>query len=181
MPPKKDSKTGTKKETSKKTTTKSNSKFFCGYGPVPRGKERGTPEQCVAANQIRYYGFVKIDPRLMETMKTSDLVKEQMALKKLEGDGQLIIKNHKRIKMLLSIHEPGTKKHKAAEKQLDDLLKKRDKLLVKIRTQKKVVENAEKEHKLREKSLKKTTSKKTVAKKPAKSSAKTSKKSKTKK
>jgi len=64
--------------------------MYCGIGKIPRGKTRGTPEYCVQSNQIRYYGLEKIDKNLLKRAKglTSDLIKEQLKLKKIEDEAK---------------------------------------------------------------------------------------------
>lgn len=39
---------------------------YCGKGPVPKGKKRGSAEYCLMNNQVRYYGVEKIDKKLLK-------------------------------------------------------------------------------------------------------------------
>ena len=66
--------------------------MYCGIGPIPKDKTRGTPEYCVRTNQVRYYGLMQIDKKLLNQAKgkTTDLIKEQLKLKKIE-DKHLVI------------------------------------------------------------------------------------------
>lgn len=52
------------------------SKSYCGCGPVPKGRKRGTKEECVESNQVRYYGLVKVEPK--------DLIKSKANIEKIE-------------------------------------------------------------------------------------------------
>lgn len=59
------------------------SKIYCGVGDVPEDKIRGTAEQCVGKNQVRYYGLKKISKSALDTVKLGDLMQEEMKLRKL--------------------------------------------------------------------------------------------------
>ena len=41
-------------------------KKYCGIGPVPKGRTRGNMIECAKNNQIRYYGYKKVDAKVME-------------------------------------------------------------------------------------------------------------------
>lgn len=43
------------------------SKIYCSIGKVPKGKRLGSMKECIQANQIRYYGVKKIDPKLLKS------------------------------------------------------------------------------------------------------------------
>lgn len=136
--------------------------YYCGMGPVPKGKIRAPPEYCLKNNQVRYYGIVAIDPELLNTIKTktTNLVKEQLKLKKIEDDAKLLIKEVKNIKIILEDDEAKPAKIKKAQKRMDELLAKRDKLVKKLKAQKAVVEAAEAEEQMQsEKSESKSVSK----------------------
>jgi len=57
-------------------------KTYCGVGTVPVGSERGTAEQCMKSNQIRYYGIkkVKLDSlkKVKEVAKKESIYKQEM-------------------------------------------------------------------------------------------------------
>lgn len=40
-------------------------KIFCGINKIPKGKKRGTVFECGKAKQIRYYGMVVIDKKVL--------------------------------------------------------------------------------------------------------------------
>ena len=42
---------------------------YCGIDEVPKGKKRGTLEECTAAGQLRYYGIKKIDAKKVAKTK----------------------------------------------------------------------------------------------------------------
>jgi len=130
--------------------------MFCGVGDPPKGRERGTPEFCVQTNQVRYYGLVPIDKRLLITAKgkTSSLIKEQLKLRRLEDDAKLLVNNVKNVKLILSNDNAKPSKIKAAENKLKQLFLKRDKLVAQLSKQKTVVKNLESEAKEAIKALK---------------------------
>jgi len=47
----------------------SKNKTYCGVGPVPKGKSRGSMKECVELGQVRYFGVKKVDPKLLETLE----------------------------------------------------------------------------------------------------------------
>lgn len=149
--------------------------MYCGIGNIPKGKTRGTPEYCVRANQVRYYGLEKIDKKILKEAKgkTTDLIKEQLKFKKIEDDAKSLIKDVKNIKIILEDESAKPTQLKNAQKKMDELLIKRDKLIKKLKDQKKVVENLEKQEK---KSAKPTKSKYTKSKSTKSSSGSKTKK-----
>lgn len=132
-------------------------KMYCGVNQIPKGKIRGTPEYCVQTNQVRYYGIVAIDPKLLKTAKgkTTDLIDEKLKLAKIQSDVKLLLKEYKRLKIILENKNASKSEIKKANKQLDKLLEKRDKLVVKLKKQGKIVEQLEKAQKKEEKAVKK--------------------------
>jgi hypothetical protein len=149
--------------------------MYCGVGPIPKGKIRGTPEYCVQTNQVRFYGLEAIDESLLKQAKgkTSNLIKEQLKLKKIEDDAKILIKDVKNVKLILEENATPAQQKKA-QKKMDDLLVKRDGLIKKLKTQKQVVETLEKEEKRKKASKKKSSGSKT---KKKSSGSKTKKKS----
>ena len=157
--------------------------MYCGSGKIPKGKILGTPEYCVQTNQIRYYGIEKIDKDLLKSAKgrTTDLTKEQLKLKRLEDDAQILIKNVKKLKIILEDDNSKPSQLKAAQKRMDEIIVQKDKLIKKLKTQKKIVDVAIKNEKiLNEKMLNEKNNKKKSSKsksKNKKSSGSKSKKS----
>lgn len=123
----------------------SSENYYCGMGPVPKGKIRAPPEYCLKNNQVRYYGIVAIDPELLKTVskKGTNLVKEQLKLKKIEDDAKILLKEVKNIKIVLEDADAKPSRTKKAQKRMDELVAKRDKLVKRLETQKLVVEAAE--------------------------------------
>ncbi|AEX61856.1 hypothetical protein CE11_00724 [Megavirus courdo11] len=78
--------------------------MYCGIGKIPKGKIRGTPEYCIEANQVRYYGLKKIDSNLLSMSKgrKTDLVRQQLKLKRIEDDAKILIKEVKNIKLIIN-------------------------------------------------------------------------------
>lgn len=147
--------------------------MYCGIGKLTKGKIRGTPEHCIRTNQVRYYGIESIDPDLIPQAKgqASDLLKEQLKLKRIEDDAKGLIKEAKLVKIILEDDSATKSQQKKAQKKMDELLIKRDKLVKKIKSQKDIVlalETEAKEKEEREKK-KKTPSKKTSTKKKSSS------------
>uniref|UniRef100_A0A6G6ABS2 Uncharacterized protein n=1 Tax=Borely moumouvirus TaxID=2712067 RepID=A0A6G6ABS2_9VIRU len=120
--------------------------MYCGIGKIPKNKIRGTAEYCLEANQVRYYGLKKIDPDLlsMTTSKKSNLVKEQLKLKRLQDDAKILIKEVKNVDLVLNDDMARESNVKRARKRKDELLVKRDKLVTKIKAQREVVRKLEK-------------------------------------
>ena len=54
---------------------------YCGIDEVPKGKKRGTLEECTAAGQLRYYGIKKIDAKKVAKTKA-----ETKSTKKKQND-----------------------------------------------------------------------------------------------
>ena len=154
--------------------------MYCGIGPVPKGKVRGTPEYCIQTNQIRYYGLVAIDPSLLKKAKgsTSSLIKEQLKLKKLTDDAKILIKDVKNIKVILDDDRTRPAQQKKAQKRMDELLAKRDRLTKRLKAQQAAVEALEQEEASEKKKSSKTKgkSKGKSTKKVNKSGSKTSRK-----
>ncbi|AGC02111.1 putative low complexity protein [Acanthamoeba polyphaga moumouvirus] len=120
--------------------------MYCGIGKIPKGKIRGTPEYCLEANQVRYYGLKKIDPDLlsMTTSRKSSLVKEQLKLKRLQDDAKILIKEVKNVDLVLNDDMARESNIKRARKRKDELLIKRDKLVTRIKKQREIVKALEK-------------------------------------
>ena len=130
--------------------------MFCGLGTVPKGKVRAPPEYCLQKKQVRYYGKVAIDSELLEqySKKETSLFKEQMKLKKIEDQAKKLIREVKRLKITLTDDEATNSQIKQAQKRMDAILKQRDKLIKRLKEQKDMVTNLEKEEKKKKKNKK---------------------------
>lgn len=119
--------------------------MYCGIGPVPRGKVRGTPEYCIQTNQVRYYGLKKIDKSLLKNLKgsTTDLTKEKMKLRKIQDEAKILIKEVKKLRIILDNSDAKDSQIKKSQKRLDELLVKRDALLKKLKRQQKIIKSIE--------------------------------------
>ncbi len=65
-------------------------KVYCGVGKVPKKAKRGSAVQCGQQKQIRYWGVMKVDPRLLNSLKTGktskvDRMKLIIEVSKLRG------------------------------------------------------------------------------------------------
>lgn len=122
--------------------------MFCGIGKVPKNKTRGTPEYCINNNQVRYYGLVGIDEKLLDKYKktkTQDLQKELMKSRKLGWDAQYLVKQANNLKVIINNKDERPSKIKSAEKKLEGIRKKRDVLLAKIKKQNEIVKELTKQ------------------------------------
>lgn len=127
--------------------------MFCGVGPVPKGKIRGTAEYCASKHQIRYYGLVKIDPKLLEKIekKKRNLLTEQIKLKKIEDKAKILVKESGKIKAIISNDKSKDSEIAKAEKRLVEIKKIRDKLLEQLNNQKSIVNEVKKQQQQDEK------------------------------
>lgn len=141
--------------------------MYCGISKVPKGKRRGTAEECIKANQIRYYGLNELDPDLLKPKKkkkkTKDLQEEQQKLYILQQKAKKLVKEFSLIKIILDHPDSTDRQIKKANTALKNILPKRDKLLVKLKNQKKIVIALEKEKE--EENKQKARKKKTIKKK----------------
>lgn len=138
--------------------------YYCGIGKVPRGKVLAPVEYCIQHNQVRYYGLVAIDRKLLTEAKgqTNDLNKEKIKLTKIKADIKILLKDFSTNKIILE-NKDGSQRPsniKKAEAKRLLLLKKRDKLKKQYNTQAKIIENLEKEEKRAAKEAKKEKKKK---------------------
>jgi hypothetical protein len=107
--------------------------IFCGIGPVPKNKRRGTAKQCLDAKQVRYYGKHKIDPKLLEkvVVHVINFEKEKAKLRKLEYEAKAFIRSFQALKI-----EHDEKPHlKTLQKKMKAALAKRTKLVNGIKKQ----------------------------------------------
>jgi len=112
--------------------------MFCGITPIPKGKRRGTPEYCAAAKQIRYYGLVPIDPKLLgkKPPTPSEIAtKEIINHRKLLNQAQLLVNKAQQYKLIINDPKTSVKKRNIAQKSFDTLLMKREPLKKKIHKQ----------------------------------------------
>lgn len=132
--------------------------MYCGIGKIPKGKIRGTPEYCIEANQVRYYGLKKIDSNLlsMSKSKKTDLIKQQLKLKRIEDDAKILIKEVKNIKLIINDDLARESSKKKAKKRMDELLVKRDNLVKRLKKQREFVKQIEKEERDAEEQIKKS-------------------------
>lgn len=117
--------------------------MYCGIGKIPKGKERGTVDQCFNNRQVRYYGEVAIDPDVLNKRKNKkrspDLQKEQLKLKKLEDDGKILVKEYNNLRIIADDDNSKISDVNRAKKRMKQLLQKRDKLVKKLKLQQDVV------------------------------------------
>ena len=127
-----------------------NSDMYCGIGPIPKGKVAGTQEYCIQTKQVRLWGKNKIDKNKLSeaSRKTPDLVKEQLKLKKIEDNAKILIKEVRNLKVILEREDVRPSDLKKAQKRMDELLIKRDKLVKQLKTQQKIVKAAEEEERM---------------------------------
>lgn len=115
--------------------------FYCGVNNPPRGKVRGTPEQCLGAKQVRYYGVEKINPRLLKKEDGPDLTKERLKLKNLEDKGKKILRETTNLKIIIDDPTERASKIRKASKRLKVLNEQRVKLIKKLKNQKAIIDS----------------------------------------
>ncbi len=81
---------------------------YCGINNVPKDKHRGSMKECIEKGEVRYYGYKKIDKRLVENIKAKKfkkLHKTQLYAKKGELTGKI-----KKLKEKIQNEKDPTKK-----------------------------------------------------------------------
>lgn len=148
------------------------SKIYCGISEVPKGKKRGSMQECAEKNQIRYYGEKKVDKKIIDSMmetkifgKSGNIEKQFDNLKiKLAG----MISKMKNLTRKID-DEEDKKGIKKLEKEKTDLEKEIDKSRDKLIALKKKIETQKKQKRISSaKKQKKSTKRKSTKKKSAK-------------
>lgn len=139
--------------------------MYCGIGPVPKGKERGTAEYCANNKQIRYFGLEKLTDDVIKQLlnkkkKEKTLLQEQFALKKLEDRGKMLLNKVKNLTVIIENPDERPSKVKSADKELVLVKKQINTLLKKYKSQKKLVKKMEEDQEKKEKATKKKSKKK---------------------
>ena len=98
---------------------KDNYDYYCGAGDLPRGKTRAPLDYCIQHNQVRYYGLVAIDKKLLTEMKTGvgSLTKEKIKLQGLSSDAKLLMGEFKGLKLVLKNPNIKSSDKKKAQKR----------------------------------------------------------------
>jgi len=147
----------------------SKDEIYCGVGDVPKGMRRGTPEECINKNQIRYYGLVAIDPSLIEaTKKKLDYDKEMVKFQimKIQIDG--FRKKALKLMRILDSDKTKEKDKKVAQKEIDKMKKQKDVLLKRFEDQERLVAELKKDKIREQKELEKANKKANELKKETK-------------
>lgn len=110
--------------------------FFCGIGNVPKGKKRGTAQQCYNAKQVRYYGVEAIDSSLFKPKSRDNLVKEQIKLRKLIDKAKILKNNVKKMDAIIGADKSTAKQKENAKKQRAKLVASAKKLVEDMKKQK---------------------------------------------
>lgn len=115
--------------------------IYCGIAKPTSGKELGTAEECVAANQVRYYGIVKIDKSILRDGKTKkkNMVHEQLKLRKLYDDAKILVNDYGKQNLIIEAETATKAEVRAAKNRIKKLVEQKDKLQARIKRQKKVV------------------------------------------
>lgn len=66
---------------------------YCGKGPVPKGRTRGSAEYCLRSNQVRYYGVKKIDDKMLKDYESGEKIKSREA--ELIKYNEIVFKHNK--------------------------------------------------------------------------------------
>lgn len=119
---------------------------YCGALKVPKGRKRGTDDECIAMKQLRYYGIVKADPNKKSMAKVKDELED--AKFKLR-DIQIFIK---KAMEEAAYSDKILKSEKSSKVQLDRAKKDRpkikaklDKLISELAIRRKIVDDLKKE------------------------------------
>ena len=64
------------------------SKPYCGVNDPPKGRTRGTAEQCAKSGQIRYYGLEKVDKETIAKPKAKAKATPETNMEKVERQYQ---------------------------------------------------------------------------------------------
>jgi hypothetical protein len=121
------------------------SNIYCGIKPVPKGKELGTAEQCIKANQTRYWGVKPLDAQLLneKNSKKPNLIQEQLKLRKYYDDAKVLMKEYKNLKIIADSEKVSNSERKKAETRMNKLLQKKEVLKKNIEKQSKYVKQLE--------------------------------------
>lgn len=91
-------------------------KTYCGAKKVaPKGKKFGNMKECSENRQVRRYGVLKADPKIITVKKKKGLTKHQILLKKVKFRGQ-----KRKLKEDIK-YEKDDKKKKALKEQLKNV------------------------------------------------------------
>jgi hypothetical protein len=106
-------------------------KKYCGVKPVPKGYELADPEYCIKTNQVRYYGLVQIDPKLLKQVESgAQLPKEREKLRIMEIKLKGLDKKRQDTIKIAKIHHNIKKDPKATEKEKKTAEKEYNKLKI---------------------------------------------------
>lgn len=116
---------------------------YCGIGKIPKGKKRGTVEQCIKANQIRYYGLekIKLDDINKTKKKKLDYDAEVIKRTNLLTQAKNLLEKIKTAKAIIAIEDIPAKKRKQAKDDLAYYFIKRDTIIKKLKQQDKIVKD----------------------------------------
>lgn len=123
---------------------------YCGIGPIPKNKIRGTIEECLNAKQVRYWGIEKIPKNVIDAQKKDKktLQAEMLKMKSLEGKAKKLIDDVKKYKLILDTKTKQKKKiSNIDQKKGNKLLNKRDLLIKQIKRQGKLIERLKEQEK----------------------------------
>lgn len=118
---------------------------YYGARPVPPGKRRGTLQEALNANQIRYYGAVAIPKEQLnkpvkKKKKEKDLVTEQLKLRRYQQEIKILIQEAQTINVTRRDPNASAKKKAAANKKMANIKKRKEAALARIAKQRAIVE-----------------------------------------
>jgi|ERR1700759_4568349 len=124
-------------------------KRYCGINKIPKGMVLGSPEYCLKNRQVRYYGLHKLNKDLLKNRdeKKIDYESEKLKLRKIQDLANILVKDVKHVKIILDDKRSTKTEIKNANKKLQSLLLKRDKLVKRLRNQRLLVNNLKKKNK----------------------------------
>ncbi len=117
---------------------------YCGIHDVPKGKVRGSAQHCLKCNQARYYGIEEIDPMLLKKItlaKKYNLNAERIKLRNIRSNGEALLKEIKRMRIIMDNENVTDSEYKKAKKRLVTLQGRKDKILQQFKAQEAVIAN----------------------------------------
>jgi vancomycin resistance protein YoaR len=123
------------------------SNFYCGVKAV-KGKRLGTAQECLKSGQIRHYGIeaIILDELMNQEEDPAEvLVKEQLKYRKLLDTAKKLVKDAKNLQLQIDIKEEDGKSTKTLEKQMNEYLKRKERLKKQLKKQKEIIDQLQKD------------------------------------
>ena len=86
---------------------------YCGIGKVPAGKKRGTAEECLKKNQVRYYGIKRYRRSELEKQKRVNEINRELEAIQLKVN--ILVQRFRKIPQLIEAHERQMSKERRTD------------------------------------------------------------------